>query len=174
MAKNKQPEENAEQPKKKGKLKLIILAALVLAILGGGGFFAYKYFLAPKDEDKNATAKQDNTSTTSANQTQQAELQAQLITLPTLVVNLADPLGRRYLKLTADLEIANKEAANQVQENMPKIKDSLILLLSSKTYAQLASIEQKMLLKKEIVARLNQILGTPVVKRVYFTEFIIQ
>jgi flagellar FliL protein len=57
---------------------------------------------------------------------------------------------------------------------MPKVRDAINLLLSSKTYADLATMESKILLKNEIVERLNQILGGSKVTRVYFTEIVIQ
>jgi len=57
---------------------------------------------------------------------------------------------------------------------MPMIKDALILLLSSKTYDDLASLEKKYKLKLEIAQRLNQIFEKPIVTKVFFTEFLVQ
>ena len=36
-----------EEPKKGGNLKLILIIVLVLAVLGGGGVFAWIKFIAP-------------------------------------------------------------------------------------------------------------------------------
>ena len=60
------------------------------------------------------------------------------------------------------------------EDSMPKVKDALLLLLSSKTYDDLATLENKILLKKEIVERLTLVLGEQKVLRVYITEIVIQ
>ncbi len=173
MAKNKDTTEESEQaPKKKrGKLKLLLIAMPVLILLGVGGYLAYTTFLGQANgPGPNGQAKGDRDQ--EANATRKAK--TEMVELPTLLVNLADPLGKRYLKMTASLEVIDDKAAAGISAKMAKIKDTLILLLSSKTYDQLSSMEDKILLKKAIVKRLNQILGQSVVKRVYFTEFIIQ
>lgn len=175
MAKKKQEQEEQEQEqKKKGGLLKWILLLLVIAILGGGGYYAYNKFLAsPNDsESQNATA---STQEQKANQEGEAKYsETQMVPIEPFVVNLADPLGKRFLKIAIDLEVKNSKVAGEVEKNMPKIKDSLLLLLSSKSYSDLASMEKKILLKKEIVERLNQILGKSKILRVYFTEFVIQ
>jgi flagellar protein FliL len=156
-------------PKKSGKLKWIILLVLLLAF-AGAGYFAYQKFFAHKTDampergEHNATQKASEPG---------AKLDTQLVTLPTFQVNLSDPSGRRFLKLTMDVELPSKKAADLLQGNMSKVKDRLILLLSSKTYADLSSYESKLLLKDEIIDRLNQILGGPKIVQIYFTELVI-
>jgi flagellar FliL protein len=168
-------ENEAQEPKKKGgKLKWIIILVVLLGVLGGGGYFAYtKFFAADPDPEQPASAEGE---TTTAPEETTAELQGyeDLVTLPTFVVNLADPLGRRYLKLTMDVEVADAESAKKLADQEPKVRDAIILLLSSKTYQDLSTIEDKIVLKKEIVERLNQILGNGKVLRVYFTDMVIQ
>ena len=159
-------EEKQEAPKKKGKLKWILLVVILL-VLGGGGYFAYtKFFAGSGDtpEGEQATAEDQA----------KKKVETQLITLPTFLVNLADPLGRRYLKLTVDVEVEGEETKELIEKEMPKVRDSIILLLSSKTYADLSSLENKQLLKMEIVNQLNLILETSKILRVYFTEMVIQ
>ena len=94
------------------------------------------------------------------------------MSIPTFVVNLADSSGRRYLKLSMDLEV--KGPGEPVQAVMSKIRDALLMLLSSKTAEELAGIEGKITLRKDIADRINQVLGKPIVLRVYFTDFVIQ
>ena len=101
-------------------------------------------------------------------------LEGQIIPLPLFLVNLADPLGRRYLKLGIEVEVRDPEAVEGLTKYDAKIKDSLLLLLSSKTLDQLSSMKSKLELKLEIADRLNQILGTGSVLRVYITEMVIQ
>ncbi|WP_290921483.1 flagellar basal body-associated FliL family protein [Halodesulfovibrio sp.] len=157
-------EEGKETKKKSGKMKWIIML-LVLLILGGGGYFAYTTYF------------QNSTETAEPQDVQLEEVDpsdSQVVTLPSFLVNLSDPLGRRYIKLTLDVEVASPEAAKVLESANAKVRDAVILLLSSKSYSDLASLESKLLLKNELVTRLNQIIGSSKVVRVYFTELVIQ
>ncbi|WP_328592833.1 flagellar basal body-associated protein FliL [Oceanidesulfovibrio marinus] len=162
--------EGGEAPpkKKKSMLKWILLLVLLL-VLGGGGYFAYTKFIAGK---KDTSAQEENA--TQAQEQAAPSGDSQVVSLQPFLVNLADPLGRRYLKLTLDVEVNSKDATEQLTKNEPKVRDALIMLLSSKTFSDLSSMESKILLKKEIVERLNLVLGGPRVEQVYFTEMVIQ
>lgn len=169
MADKKAPAPEKAEKKKGGKLKLIIIVLVVLGVLGGGGFAAWKFFLQPKMAgDANATA--EGTGEPKA----EIEPGGQLVTLDSFVVNLSDPMGRRYLKTTLDVEVANAAAAAELTAAMPKVKDTLLLLLSSKSFADISSMDKKIELKNDIVSRLNQIIGKNKVRNVYFTEFVVQ
>ncbi|WP_419785775.1 flagellar basal body-associated FliL family protein [Pseudodesulfovibrio sp.] len=161
-------EEELEQVGKKGgKLKWIIILVVVI-LLGVGGWFGYKMFLAPKDD---ATAEQ----AADAPAEVPADLQqGQMVPLPVFLVNLADPLGRRYLKLGMEVEVRDEKVSGALTTEQPKIKDALLLLLSSKTYDSLSTMADKVQLKQEVVDRLNQILGKGAILRVYITEMVIQ
>lgn len=177
--------------KKKGFLKWIILAVLLL-LLAGGGYFAYlKFFAAPPAPpaeagtegapaaapekpaapagDHGAKPAGDHGGKGGKGDAKGAE---GLVAIPPFVVNLADAQGRRYLKLALDVEI--KGPAEDVEKNMAKIRDGILLLLSAKTSQDLTTLEGKITLRGEIAERINQALGKPVVSRVYFTDFVIQ
>ncbi len=157
-----------EEGKKGGMLKWIIIAVLVIA-LGVGGYFGYTMFLAGGDEPV-----AEETDATDDENAALESLEGQLVPLPVFLVNLADPLGRRYLKLGLEVEVRDPEAVANLTKYEAKIKDVMLLLLSSKTYESLASMEAKMELKQEIATRLNQILGRGSVLRVYITEMVVQ
>ncbi len=172
MADNQLEAPKDEGKKKGGKLKWIILLVLLLGLLGGGGWFGYKYFFAKKaDTAEGASAEGGQAAGEKA---KEEAGKTEIVTLPTFVVNLADPLGRRYLKLTVDVEMADQKAAEELRGAEPKVRDAVILLLSSKTFADLSSVESKIMLKNEIVERLNQVVPGNKVLRVYFTEMVIQ
>lgn len=169
MAEKKQGDASADEPKKGGsKLKWIILAVMLLLLLGGGGA-AYWFLLGP-----GAVVPEENGELEAEEAAKQAAMVAQIVSLPSFIVNLADPLGRRFLRLTLDVEVVSGEAADDLNKFESRVRDAIILLLSSKTYGELASMESKITLKNEIVDRLNQIIGNARVSNVYFTEFVIQ
>lgn len=170
--------EAPKETKKGGKLKWIIILVVLLGVLGGAGFFLKDQIMgmlgmgpAKTDQAQQADA---GAPPADAQAPQGEPTDTVLVSLPPFVVNLADPLGRRYLKLTVDVEMRDQDAADTLNKNVPKVRDAIILLLSSKTFADLSSIQNKLALKDEIVKRLNQVTGGSSVLRVYFTEMVVQ
>ncbi len=170
MAKKK--EEPQEEKKKGGALKWIVILLLLLGLAGGGAFAYFKYIEPILNGDSKGT--EEATPEKKEEEEEAKNTVREMVSLPPLVVNLADPLGRRYLKVGIDVEVNTLEGVEKVQAGMAQIKDTLLLLLSSKTYADLASISNKLALKTEIVARMNQVMNDAFITQVYFTEFVIQ
>lgn len=180
---------DGEAPKKSKKKLFIMIGILVvlLAALGAGGWFGYKWWMGRKaaaagdsatEQKVDEHGKKDDKGGHGEKKDEKGapvgEAAGELVSIPPLLVNLAEPQGRRYLKLALDVEVRDKVAADELNKNMAKVKDSLLLLLSSKTYEDLGSLENKILLKKEIVERLTLVLGEQKVQRVYITEIVIQ
>ena len=94
--------------------------------------------------------------------------------LPEFTVNLADAPGNRYLKIGMEVEFNTPEAGKTIQNETARVRDAIILLLSGKTVRELSAPDGKVMLKNEVASRLNQILGSAQVVRVYFTDFVIQ
>jgi flagellar FliL protein len=158
-----------EGKKKGGMLKWIILAVALIG-LGVGGYFGYTMFFAtPADDTADEAAVEGGEGGEALE-----SLEGQMVPLPMFLVNLADPLGRRYLKLGIEVEVRDEDAAATLTKYEAKVKDTLLLLLSSKTYDSLSTIKSKVELKQEIADRLNQIVGNGAVLRVYSTEMVIQ
>lgn len=160
------PAEEAPKPKKKGKL-LTILIALIL--LGGGGGGAAWYFLgqgkagAPAGEAKK----------------EEPEKPPIFTRLDQFTVNLQKSEGDdHYLQVEIDLQVADDKVIESVKLRMPQIRNALLLLLSSKTSEELASVEGKQKLAADIVAQINKIIGAKDPKAgvlgVYFSSFVIQ
>ncbi|SBV94835.1 Flagellar basal body-associated protein FliL [uncultured delta proteobacterium] len=162
-----------DKPKKKGKLKWILMI-LFLLLFVGGGVGAWYYFFS--DLPGSRKASQESSGGAASPQTVQTKVAPNLQTavLDTFLVNLADPLGKRYIKVTFEVEVVEPKVVDELSRQKPKIRDTIIMLLSSKTYADLAPPESKLELKNEVTNRLNQILGGPKVSRVFITDIVIQ
>lgn len=160
-----------EEKKKGGKVKWVVLL-LVLLLLAGGGAAAYWFLMGPGAASKDDALEQEGDQ--ADRQAARTEFVPEIVTLEPFVVNLADPLGRRFLRMTLDVEVLNRAAIADVQRNNSRIRDAVILLLAGKSFADLASMEGKITLKNQIVERLNQIVGGGRVTNVYFTEFVVQ
>ena len=94
--------------------------------------------------------------------------------LDPFIVNLAKSGGNRFLKVTVSLEMSSPDVRFELKKNIKKITDSILLLLSTKVFKDVYSVQGKFTLKSEITTRTNQFLTKGVVKGAYFTEFIIQ
>jgi len=94
--------------------------------------------------------------------------------LDPFIVNLAKSGGNRFLKVAISLEMSSPEVRLELKKNVQKVTDSILLLLSTKIFKDVYSVQGKFTLKGEITTRVNQFLTTGQVKGAYFTEFIIQ
>jgi|UniRef100_A0A7C5EU66 flagellar FliL protein len=146
-------------PARKGKKILWLVLAGVL--LGAGGL-SYLFF---SDDPGLPDAGQ----AASASATEKV-----ILPLEPFLINLADRDARRYLKLKVELELAQEKSAKELEKCLPPIRDALILLLSSKAYADISTPEGKGQLKTDILQRLAAIPGGRKVKAIYFTEFVAQ
>ena len=148
------------QPPPQAKLKLIVLASTVL-LLGVGGFFGWKWYAGRK---------------VASETTQKPEEMTIVYPLKSFIVNLADKkgVGKRYLKLTLEVEVAGEEQRALVNHKIPQLRDTILLMLSSRTIAEITSMEAKLELKQVLLARMNSAIGKNVIQRLYFTEFVVQ
>jgi flagellar FliL protein len=182
-------QEQQEGGGKGGKLKAVLIALLALlfgAALGGGG----AWFLLGGDSQETAdNSQQEQTSAQNSGSSASGGSQGsgastsqsapqpgnkELYKLSGLVVNLARSERTRYLKTTVQLELNSKAAAKRAEKMKPQLKDALLILLSNHSVDELKTMQGKFDLKRQIVARLNNILGDGAVLNTYFTEFVIQ
>ncbi len=188
--------EDDKKQKKSSRGKRIIILLIVLLTLGavGGGGYWWLYMRGPASPDTaNATAKAEQAASEANAPDGKKDAQQQnaqggvrierqsdlprsggiVVPLPSITVNLADPAGRRYLKIGMEVEL-NEDVTAQLQQQAPRVRDAIIMLLAGKSYGDVATPDGKVLLKGEVAARLNQILGAQRVIRVYFTDFVVQ
>lgn len=166
MTKEKTQETEANSPTAKGKPKRSLKKILILAVIGllltAGGLVAYIVLVDEPPAGKEAQAGQGHLKT------------GVHMPLDPFLVNLADRESRRYLKLKVELEVDSEGTVKELEKSIPRIRDSLILLLSSKTYLDLSSFEGKQQLKQEIKKKVTELPGGKKIMDVFFTEFVAQ
>jgi len=96
------------------------------------------------------------------------------LSLDTFIVNTADPGGTRYLRVTMDLELSEETLMEEVQKRMPQIRDSILMILSTRKIADIQNTEGKIALRDEIKEKLNDFLQNGSITNLYFKEFVIQ
>jgi flagellar FliL protein len=97
-----------------------------------------------------------------------------LLALDPFIANLADEEGRRYLKATLQVEFADAHVPPEFTARLPQVRDLLLTLFNSKTFAEVRTPQGKAVLRDEIINRINRAMRRDVAKAVYFTEFIVQ
>ena len=157
-------------PKKKSNMMLFIILGLVLILGGGGGFFAYNKFLAPPlEEDEKPQEK-----------VVEPEAVGEMVTFGEFVVNLSDPKGKRYLKckISVELEVPEEgdpaEAVTRVKKIEPKLRDIVIMLLTSLAFEEVMTPEGKIRIRDELLARFNQAARPDKIIHLYFSDFVVQ
>jgi flagellar protein FliL len=113
-----------------------------------------------------------------------------MIDTGTKIVNLADPGGKKFIRVTATLEFAPpagfaslaEEAkatelaafTTEINSKIPVLDDTIVTLLSSKDFASVYTTEGKNALRQEIIDAINTRLPDYKVIYVYFKEFVMQ
>ena len=152
-------EEQKEAQEKSKSKKLLIIIPLLLVLLGGGGAGAYfKFARAPA---------------VSTEEKKQVESTV-YYEMDTLIVNLADPGGKRFLKATIKLKMSSPSVMEECKSHNFQMRDLVLTLLSSKECEEVMSPEDKVVLKKQIMETLNRMLQKGQALDVYFTEFLVQ
>lgn len=98
-----------------------------------------------------------------------------IVDLETFTINLADPGASKFLKMTLSLEItSSKKAEAEVTANIPKIRDIIITVVSSRTYEEIRTERGQTIFKNDIKTRINAFLKEGRVINVYKKEFVAQ
>lgn len=120
-----------------------------------------------------------------------------MFNMTTKIINLADPSGRKYIRLTIVLEFSPEdegampapekagggegEAAvaaptfeEKITARMPIMDDVVIKHLSTKTFEDLYTAEGKEALRTELMQAIQQAVPNFHLISIYFTEFVVQ
>ena len=163
MAAGDKKEQVEEHEKKGGSgfgVKAVIIF-LLLILAAGGGFFGWKFY-----ESRIAEFEKKNE--------EPAVNIGALWSLGSMIVNLLDNEGERYLKVNIQIELSSPECTGELDLLRPKIMDGILDLLSSKSYKEIVGFEGKQRLRDEISLRMNNYLSKGRITHVYFTEFVVQ
>ena len=158
-------EEEKGETEKKKILKIAIISGLALVIIII--IVAIFWVLLPRFLKTSTEAKASKTDTN-------ISTSVSTYALDDFIVNLFHPSEDRFLRIKIELGLEGQGTQKEIEKKLPKIRDSLLMLLSSKSVEEISTLQGKLILKNEIINRINSILNTGHISEVYFTEFIIQ
>lgn len=154
--------------------KLIIIIAgvffLMMAMMGGGFFILWKQmsFAVAQVQQKDGEALVEEEAA------EEEVTIGPMYKMDTLIVNLADRGGKRYLRTTMQLELDNPDLVEEIDQRLPQLRDTVLMILPAKQYADIGTTEGKIALRDEIIAKMNTILKKGQITTIYFTEFVVQ
>lgn len=152
---------------------LIIIAAfvLIMGMMGGGFFLMWKQMSATVAQ----VNQQNGSEEAEAEVAEEEEVSiGPMYKMDTMIVNLADRGGKRYLRLTMQFELSTPEVVDEIEMRLPQIRDSILMILPAKQYADISTTQGKVTLREELMAQLNGYLKKGAINTIYFTEFVVQ
>lgn len=168
-------------------MKMVIIIGAVALLLGLGGAFAIFKLTAgghggeEAKTEASAAKGESHSATDSKPVAAETKPGAAKVTGPGVmfdvepfIVNLADVQEVRYLKMTVKLELETQEASVELTSRTPQIRDTILVLLTSKDSVAIRTTQGKFQLRDEITQRVNSLLPKPAVRTVYFTDFVVQ
>ena len=171
--------EGEGKPKKKGlPIMLIAIAGAAVLVLGGGGAGAYFLFLAPKHppaaeagKDAKKPEKKEKKKDEKKEGGDKPDPKTQPViadgpngvtyfTTPELLANIQSADGHSaYLKLQLTFECSDDETVDLLQSSMPRVNDVLQGFINELRPEDLTGGAGDILLKQEILRRINLILA---------------
>jgi flagellar protein FliL len=163
MADNEQAEGEAEAPvaAPKGKLKLIIAAVGLVAIIGGGAA-TWFFFFRHHAEEIHAEAPPPKPPV--------------FIDVPDMLVNLVGSPGERvqYLKVKVVLEVKEEKQVEAIKPAMPRVTDIFQTYMRELRPVDLNGSAGLFRLKEELTRRVNAVVAPSEVNAVLFKEIVVQ
>ncbi|GAB4037137.1 MAG: hypothetical protein Fur0014_04590 [Rubrivivax sp.] len=152
---------DAGAPPAKGKKKLIIVIAAAVLVLVLGGVGAMLALKKPPAEDEegadHAPAKKPAVA-----KTHDPKAAPIFAPLDPFTVNLADKDADRYAQVGITLELDQAQTAETLKVFLPAVRNNILLLLASKTSAELLAPDGKTKLAKELMRETSRGLGVEV------------
>ncbi|HTV86110.1 MAG TPA: flagellar basal body-associated FliL family protein [Dyella sp.] len=155
-------EENAAG-KKRGSRMPLMVGVMAVLLLGGGGAW---WFTGHGQKAANAEAAA-------------AKAPELFVPLdPAFVVNFQDQDSTRYLQVGVTVMTHDPAAVQAVKDSDPVIRNALVMLFSSQTYAGLSNTAGKVKLQNQALDAVRKVvadkIGKPDVDALYFTSFVMQ
>ena len=156
------------------KILIILIGVVMVLMLGlGGGLFVMWNKLSAMETRSSSTA-EDAEQGDQDSSVPVDKLLGPIFSLDTFIVNLADKGGKRYLRMTIDLELDSGALGSEVNKRLPQVRDSILTILPTKRFDDISSAKGKTALRDQMLERINGLLARGRVTNIYFKEFVVQ
>lgn len=94
-----------------------------------------------------------------------------LFPMDPFLVNITSEQGPKYLQVQMELELSDATLEEEVTRAKAGIRDSIIVLFSSKSYVELQNSNSVKKIKAELIGIINNLVKTGKITQIYFTKF---
>lgn len=150
-----------EAPSSGGNSKLILILILC-NLLGLGGIGAYLVLFA----DKGSAAAQEVD--------EDPETYGALVELPTLIVNLNGERWGRFMRVSLQMEAREEDDAAAIEAALVPIQNRMVIYFSEVDAESTREAGAKAAIAEEVTTLINEVIGSDAVRRVFYTEFVVQ
>jgi flagellar FliL protein len=143
-----------------------LLPVLMVLNLGGTGFVAFKVLTArPASAAAHVQAEAPAPG---------AAITGPVVAMEPFVVNLNEAGSSRFLKTSFDMEMTSSGAVGELNKAKRLVRDEVLRYLSGLNVEQTLGEESKNKIRDEVQARADKLLGGGRIRRIFFTEFVVQ
>ncbi|NPA38931.1 MAG: hypothetical protein GXO57_00555 [Thermodesulfobacteria bacterium] len=161
--------ETKESGKKGGGKKKLILFALIGVLIIAVAGVAVMFLTSGKK--KGAKGEGEPAAET---QVSEEPKNFYLYQMEPIVVNLFDPTGKRYMQIGLALALPDKKYEEEIKKDEPILRDAIITVLSAMTPEEALQPQAKEQIKKELLDKLNEVLGKHIILAIYITQYIVE
>lgn len=165
--------ESESKPKKGGSMKLFIIIGAIIILAGAAGG-VYFFLMGNNNEEKIINENGEE-------EIDDLELETDIYSqrvfeVDELIVNLSDPGGKRYLIIEIKIILRSEEALERIKSNpifLARIKDTIIMTGSAKSFDDLSTAQGKMFFREELKIRFSEFIGKNHIVDILFSKFVL-
>jgi flagellar FliL protein len=162
--------EKPQEPEKpKSKKMLFIIIGVVVLIAGAVGGYMYMQSTAEAKKIQEAEAKRPENILKKQLMERKENAPPIYIPLEEMIVNLPGRGGEHYLQAKIVLRTNDSATEGKIKNFMPVIRDKIITVLSSRQMQELATVEGKVMMAREIALVINSIIA-PQLTAIYILQ----
>jgi len=181
MAKEEKKDKEEEAGADSGPpiMKIVIIAVVLSMLLGGGLVGGTFFFVNKMNEDKLAAAEAN----AEGGEAAVPDLPPEYHSMdPKFIVSFNSGKESRFMQFSVEVMTRDSEVIPKIEEHMPVIRSSLLMLFGSQNYNAMLTREGKERLLEEVATDINvtlkKVLGSEEmvssIEEAYFTSFVIQ
>lgn len=151
----------------KGKRMVFILIPLIIAIIGAVAYAAFYFLNGGEKEVSKEISKVESAAASHAPEFSFVEMDDMIVTI------MSSSTKKNFLKISLSLQIKDKQTSEVITEKLPIIQDSFQVFLRELRPADLSGSAGILMLKTELLKRINKIVAPEVVMDVLFKEILL-
>ena len=104
---------------------------------------------------------------------QKVSILPMIYSMDPISTNLDQEVGQ-FIWLKVNFEVFDKESLNELRQVEGLVTSALVGILNEKSFDELESIQGKLVLKDQIILKVNNLLLHGLIQNIYFSEFAVQ